>query len=84
MANGDVVTLAIKNYKCGDGTYCANTDNMLWTSSLSGEMKCYVDNASCVLDGEGTRRLLYIGGVSNDGGGKLSLRALTFQNGETQ
>ena len=79
MANGDTAILAIGSYKCPEGT-CADSNNMLYTSGLNGEVKCVEDNASCVLDGEKER-----GGmeVSGTGSGRLILRALTFDKGRT-
>jgi predicted outer membrane repeat protein len=77
MANGNLVILAVRSYKCSQGT-CATSTIMLYTYNLNGEVKCVEDNASCVLDGENER-----GGMSVDGtgSGTLILRALTFDKG---
>jgi predicted outer membrane repeat protein len=77
MANGDTTILAVGSYKCSDGT-CARSDIMLYTYGLYGEVKCVDDNASCVLDGENTRRGMWVDGT---GSGTLILRALTFDKG---
>jgi predicted outer membrane repeat protein len=79
MANGDTTLLAIGPYKCSDGT-CSTSTNMLGTDDLNGEVKCVEDNASCVLDGENARRVMYVSGT---GSGTLTLRALTFDKGYT-
>ncbi|GMH81237.1 hypothetical protein TrVE_jg8688 [Triparma verrucosa] len=81
MANGDTTILADGLYKCSEGT-CADRNpfpslNMLYTDDLNGEVKCVEDNASCVLDGENTRRGMSVEGT---GSGTLILRALTFDN----
>jgi predicted outer membrane repeat protein len=77
MANGDTAILADGSYKCSDGT-CADSDEMLFTLELNGEVKCVEDNASCVLDGENRRRGMDVWGT---GSGTLILRALTFDKG---
>jgi predicted outer membrane repeat protein len=79
MANGDTTTLAVRLYKCSEGT-CANSWVMLYTIGLHGEVKCVEDNASCVLDGENARRGMNVAGT---GSGTLILRALTFDKGYT-
>jgi hypothetical protein len=79
MANGGTTILAVKTYKCPDGT-CATSGTMLITNDLNGEVKCVEDNASCVLDGENARRGL---GTYGTGSGTLILRALTFDKGYT-
>jgi hypothetical protein len=77
MANGDTVVLAVGSYKCSDGT-CYDSYSMLYTDDLNGEVKCVEDNASCVLDGENSRRGMDVGGT---GSATLILRALTFDKG---
>jgi hypothetical protein len=77
MANGDSTVLAVGSYKGSEGT-CADSSNMLYTDDLNGEVKCVDDNASCVLDGENARRVMYVYGT---GSGTLILRALTFDKG---
>ena len=78
MINGDTAALAVGSYKCSEGT-CAHNDNMLNTVHLSGGIKCAEDNASCVLDGENSRRALRVSGT---GSGTLNLRALTIKDGQ--
>ena len=77
MGNGDTMILADGSYKCSEGT-CASSSGMLGTQDLNGEVKCVEDNASCVLDGENARRVMYVAGT---GSGTLILRALTFDKG---
>jgi predicted outer membrane repeat protein len=77
MANGDTTILAVGSYKGSEGT-CADSDSMLYTDDLNGEVKCVEDNASCVLDGENARRGMTVYGT---GSGTLILRALTFDKG---
>jgi predicted outer membrane repeat protein len=83
MAIGDTTMLAVGPYKCSEGT-CAQSSNnnnptMLMTFNLNGKVKCVEDNASCVLDGENTRRVMTVSGT---GSGTLTLRALTFDKGD--
>jgi len=52
---------------------------MLWTEALHGEVKCEEEDATCVLNGEATRRGMYVSGT---GASTLLLRALTFQDGK--
>jgi predicted outer membrane repeat protein len=77
MANGDTAILAVGSYKCSEGT-CADSEIMLYTDDLNGEVKCMEDNASCVLDGEYERKVMRVEGT---GSGTLILRALTFRYG---
>jgi hypothetical protein len=77
MANGDTAALAVGPYKGSEGT-CASSTIMLHTYDLNGEVKCVEDNASCVLDGENARGVMYVEGT---GSGTLILRALTFDKG---
>ena len=78
MSNGDTSVLAIGVYKCSGGT-CSDSSNMLKTDGLNGKVKCLEDDASCALNGEGTRKGMEVWGT---GAGTLTLRALTF-HGET-
>ena len=78
MPNGDTAVLAVGVYKCSGGT-CADSYKMLFTEGLNGEVKCEEDTAVCVIDGEGTRRGMYVLGT---GASTLLLRALTVQDGE--
>jgi hypothetical protein len=77
MANGDTAILAVGPYKCSEGT-CASSSIMLAPKNLNGEVKCVEDNASCVLDGENARQVMWVDGT---GMGTLILRALTFDKG---
>jgi hypothetical protein len=77
MPNGDTAVLAVGVYQCSDGP-CAGWV-MLYTSGLNGILKCLEDDASCILNGEQTRRGMSVGGT---GAGSLLLRALTFKGGE--
>jgi hypothetical protein len=52
---------------------------MLVTEGLNGILKCLEDDASCILNGEQTRRGMDVYGT---GAGTLLLRALTVQDGE--
>ena len=78
MANGDTAVVAVGSYTCSDET-CAISHSMLLTEDLHGEVRCVEDNASCVIDGETSRRGM---GVSGTGSGKLILRALSYISGE--
>ena len=78
MPNGATAVLAVGVYKCSDGP-CSASYSMLYTDGLHGEVKCEEEDASCVLNGEGTRRGM---AVSGTGAGTLFLCALTFQEGE--
>jgi hypothetical protein len=78
MANGDTTVLAVGSYKCSEGT-CEDSDNMLFTNELNGEVKCQEDNTSCVLNGENEVRLVKMQGTNR---GTLILRALSFKDGE--
>ena len=52
---------------------------MLYTNQLYGQIKCEDDNAQCVLDAEGSKRGMRVRG---SGSGKVTLRSLTFKDGE--
>ena len=78
MANGDTAVVAVGAYTCSEGT-CASSETMLWTDNLNGEVKCFNDDSSCILNGEQTRRGMYVYG---NGAPSLTLRALTFKDGE--
>ena len=81
IPHGDTVVFGTGQYQCTAGN-CAGADEdgllMLYTNNLHGEFKCSEDVASCVLDGTKTRRLMRIDGT---GGGKVTIRAITFKNG---
>jgi hypothetical protein len=66
MGNGDKVTLA-------DGVYSGDA---LAPLDLFGEVRC--EASGCVLDGERTRKIMYIRGT---GEGVLTLRGLKFYSG---
>ena len=74
MANGDTTTLSVGEYKCSDGT-CAGDYDMLSTYNLYGTIQCFNDDVSCVLDGQSSRRGMYVVGT---GSGKLTIRAIRF------
>jgi hypothetical protein len=78
MPNGDTAVLAVGVYKCSGGP-CSSSSIMLWIVDFHGEVKCEEEDASCVLNGEGTRRGMYVKGT---GAGTLLLRALAFKDGE--
>ena len=78
MENGDTAILAVRLYKCSEGT-CASIYSMLYTDDLNGEVKCVEDNASCVLDGENERRGMFVSGTRS---GTLILQAISFKEGK--
>ena len=78
MANGATAVLAVGRYKCSEGT-CASQYEMLATEDLHGVIKCEDDSASCLLDGENFRGVMSVDGAGAD---TLTLRALTFKDGE--
>jgi hypothetical protein len=82
--NGDTVVLAAGVYKCPSGTCAGPTsgshNNMIHTNSLSGEVKCTLDDASCIMDGEESRRILEVVGTGD--GRNLIITAVTFKNGK--
>ena len=81
MTFGDIAVMAVGEYKCsGTGDNCQQSTKMLYTSALYGEVKCINDEATCIIDGEDTRQILYVSGT---GVGKLTLRATTFKDGLT-
>lgn len=78
MGYGDRVMMAIGDYSCSGGT-CATSKSMLTLEHLYGNIKCLRDGGSCVVDGENTRRGVY---VTRTGGRALSLRSITFKDGK--
>ena len=78
MANGDTTTLSVGEYKCSDGT-CNVDYDMLSTKNLYGTIQCFNDDVSCVLDGQSSRRGMYVVGT---GSGKLTIRAIRFYKGK--
>jgi hypothetical protein len=81
MANGDVVKLEPMTYQCHKPTAsdCAYSDQMLSMQNRYGSIECADDLTGCILDAESSRRVLIVRGTSSS---KLTLRALTFQNGQ--
>jgi hypothetical protein len=86
ISNGDTVEVALGTYKCNEsGSNCAGDDyynddyDMLSLNDLYGSIKCASDSADCVIDGESSKRVLHVSGTS---GAILTLRALTFLNGQ--
>ena len=80
MLNGDTAILAVGSYKCSEGT-CADSSVMLYMVDLNGEIKCVEDDASCALDGENERGVMWVEGT---GSGTLILKALTFDKGSAE
>lgn len=83
MPDGDTAVLEVRTYKCRDGT-CAidsssSSKTMLMIEKLWGSIMCSLDTASCILDGESSKRLMTISGTEAL---TLTLRALTFENGQ--
>ena len=79
MSGGSEVQLAVGEYKCSEGS-CAVFLHyvMLHSHGLFGDIKCKEETASCVINGEDSKRLLDIRGT---GGETLTLRAVHFVNG---
>ena len=78
MANGDTTILDVGEYKCSGAT-CAGSTNMLSTKDLYGTIRCTIDDASCVLNGESSRRGMWVQGTDS---GTLTLRAIRFYRGK--
>jgi hypothetical protein len=80
MSGGSKVQLAVGEYKCSEGK-CAIYLHyvMLHSHGLFGDIKCKEETASCVINGEDSKRLLDIRGT---GGETLTLRAVHFVNGK--
>ena len=76
MANGDTTTLSVGEYKCSDGSSCADVWVMLATYHVTGTIRCLNDDATCVLDGESSRR-----GLRVTDSVKLTIRAIRFYRG---
>jgi len=68
----------VKVYKAIESN-SATTSTILYPDSIFGSIYCVNDSAGCVLDGESKRRLIY---VSSSSYNTLTLRALTFKDGE--
>ena len=82
MPFGDTTVLASGEYKCSQGT-CAlgNSNALLSTNAFYGNIVCISDSANCVIDGENTNRGMRVNG---SGGNVLTLKALTFKDGEAE
>jgi hypothetical protein len=79
-SNGKTVILESKTYECHtNGRDCAYSDQMLSSQNRYGSIECSDDLTGCILDGKSTRRVLIVYGTSSS---KLTLRSLTFQNGQ--
>ena len=79
LENGMTALLSVKLYNCSaPSAICNHYDAMLKTSNLNGYVRCTEDDASCIIDGEATRKGMWVKG--NLYGNKLTIRALTFQN----
>lgn len=86
MPFGDTTVLTEGEYRCTEGT-CAQTASasnrsptMMGLVDIYGDINCVNDDASCVLDGEDARRIMWLAGT---GQGKLSIRSVTFKNGKS-
>ena len=78
--NKDTAVLATEEYSCNtDGTNCAGPGNMVILENLDATMQCTDDSARCILDGSHTRRCIYVYGTN---GATLTIRAITFKDGE--
>ena len=81
ITNGDVVEVALGTYQCNEsGTNCASGSIMLYPNNLHGIIECTNDSADCIIDGESSRGVIFVEG---SGSGSLTIRALTFLNGES-
>jgi len=81
MNNGDTTTLSATVFKCSSDDECGSRDSMIITDNLSGSIECSSDNDICVIDGESSRRIMYLYGT---GGLTFTLRSLTFKDGSNQ
>jgi len=80
ITNGDTVEVAQGTYACNEsGSNCVDSAKMLYPSNLYSSIECTNDSADCVIDGQSSRRVIYVGG---NAGGSLTIRALTFLNGQ--
>jgi hypothetical protein len=78
MTSGGSAMVNTGLYKCSEGT-CAANDKLVVLSGLSGLVKCHSDDASCILDGEGTHIVFAIFGTE---GLLLTVRALHITRGK--
>lgn len=74
------VELAAGQYKCSEGTCQPGSRMMLFLDHIYGAIECVNDDASCVLDGENTRRIMDVFGTHYN---LLTISAITFKNGRT-
>ena len=80
MANGDTTTLSVGEYKCSDdGENCATSKSMLYTHLLYGRIECAKDDASCILNGESSRRGMW---VYKTDFSILTVRSIKFYRGK--
>ena len=79
MTKGDTTILSAREYKCSDGT-CAGAETMLSIKNMYGTIRCMIDDASCVLNGESKRRGMWVLGTDS---GTLTIRAIRFKNGKS-
>ena len=79
ISNGDRVEVAQGTYHCDESaSNCASIIySMLYSKNIYGSIECTNVYGNCVLDGQSSRRVIYVVG------GTLSLRALTFLNGQS-
>ena len=75
MTNGDRALLAPGTYVCGT---CASSNSMFWTLNLFGSIICADGIQTCILDGQGTRRILHVEGT---GVSKLTIKGIHFHRG---
>jgi len=79
MINGDTALLVRTNFICeSGGGFCSDSETMLASEDLNGLISCASDAADCIINGDYSRRQLY---VVRTGEQKLILRALTFERG---
>ena len=77
MFNVEVTVLAsVTSYSCSAGT-CSSA-SVLKTNDVHGEIKCALDDASCVINAESSKSVLIVWGTL---GKKLTFRAITFRDG---
>jgi len=87
MANGDTVIVASGNYEAGSAD---SATRMFRPYELYGSIRCEADDLSCVLNGSGTRQVVYIFGTSGsllESARKkewLEIRSIVISNGYTE
>ena len=75
MTNGDRALLAPGTYVCGT---CAYSNLMFVTLNLFGSIICADGIQTCILDGQGARRILYVDGTDVS---KLTIKGIRFHRG---